>query len=512
MFSRSSSRRLLWAAVASLVAILIFSIGLLATGYQLRQADLREKARAAQSAVARINILLKEAEDASSRASPWLSHPCTSDVRNELNRLTIIFPHLRVLSLLHDDQLTCSSYSASTARTVDLSLYAGKRLSLRQGSVITPASPLLILLTHFGEGTVSASLGATHLTEVLSLLNSQGTLTLRVGADELTPEGTIQGSKSTTHEISATSAQFPYSVEFMESPELTLPEVIDQGRLLVSLFGVISLLTGGLIWRLGFKEPAPYSQLSKAISRGDIIPWYQPVVSAEGDIYGVEVLARWKPANGILIPPDVFIPLAEKSGLIIPLTRLLMEKVVKDLSPVIGRLHQPFHIGFNISAAHLKVREVTVEDFKRFLSFFPDGTVQTIAEITEREPFEQSPALSEFLCDLQNQGIQIALDDFGTGYSNLGYLNTLPIDYIKIDRSFVSRLTEEEGTDKLVECVIGMAQTLNMGIVAEGVETEYQADWLRKHNVTLLQGYYYSRPLPIHEFIRSIVLQKHNFR
>ena len=154
---------------------------------------------------------------------------------------------------------------------------------------------------------------------------------------------------------------------------------------------------------------------------------------------------------------------------------------------------------------------MTAADFREFQSAFPEGSVQLVAEITEREPFEQSPELNDLLHNLRQQGVQVALDDFGTGYSNLGYLNTLPIDYIKIDRSFVNHLKEVEGSDRLVGCVTSMAETLGIGIVAEGVETEYQASWLIAHHVTFLQGYYYSRPLPAAGLIRLVVLQGKNF-
>jgi len=130
-----------------------------------------------------------------------------------------------------------------------------------------------------------------------------------------------------------------------------------------------------------------------------------------------------------------------------------------------------------------------------------------VAEITEREPFTKFLGLNEFLHTLNRQGIHIALDDFGTGYSNLGYLNTLPVDYIKVDRSFISRLTEDESTDSLVEYAISMAKTLSLGLIAEGVETRYQAEWLAAQQVAFLQGYYFSRPLPASDFIRLAVLQ-----
>jgi sensor c-di-GMP phosphodiesterase-like protein len=493
---------------ALLTALSIIIAGTLATAWQVRESGRQDAVSASRRAVLRIESLLDEAESAALQARDFLAFPCSPSVRSELNRLTIRLPHLRVISLLQEGKLTCSSFSASVPRIVDTSQYAENRLSLRQGSVITPDTPLLILLKSFPEGTVSVSIGITHLTDILTLLGTHTPLNLRVGKQILSLDGGILTGTPGKDVRQVYSTQYPFSVEYTGPTALSYNLLIGNGKILFALFSVIALLAGAMIWRFTFRLPTPYDQLTQAISRGEIIPWYQPVVcSRTGDITGAEVLARWKHRTGVYIPPDVFIPQAEQSGLIIPLTRQLMTRAAAELTPIINRLRQPFHLAFNISAAHIRSGQLTVVDFRQFLHTFPKGSILLVAEITEREPFEQSPDLRKVLHELRNEGIQIALDDFGTGYSNLGYLNTLPIDYLKIDRSFVSRLSEEEGSDQLIECVIDMARTLGLGLVAEGVETRYQADWLAKHKVDILQGYYFSRALPVEKFIQMSILQ-----
>lgn len=509
-----SIRILIRACVAILTGFCILIAGFLATGYQLDQAEREEMAFSARTAVARTDRLLDEAERSALVARRYLQEPCTQGVRNELNRLTIQQPHLRVVSILHGDKLVCSSFGLSAPRTVDISDYSGDRLSLREGSIITPEDPLLILLTHFPEGTIATSIGASHIADVLSLLSTHSALNFRVGQAYLSPQGEIKVSASGQHErnIHSSFSVYPYSIEYIAPVIPSFLKVFERGQVLITLFTLLGMLGGYLVWRQTFRLPTPYDYLAQAIKKREIVPWYQPVVcSRTGEIYGVEVLARWKHQSGMFIPPDVFIPQAEKSGLIIPLTRLLMMQAANDLAPVVKRMRQPFHIAFNVSAAHLRAGDLTVSDFRRFKDAFQDGSIQLIAEITEREPFEQSPDLDALLFNLRGYGVQIALDDFGTGYSNLGYLNTLPIDYIKIDRSFVSRLSNEPGSDKLVSCVISMARTLGLGIVAEGVETSFQASWLAAHQVAFLQGYYFSRPLTASAFIRLAVLQNKRF-
>jgi|GEM_PF-3841017 Predicted signal transduction protein containing sensor and EAL domains len=495
-----------------LVVIGVAMSGYLTIRYQVNVNERKYIVFTAQEAVSGIDRLLNEANQAAERARKYLVFPCSQDIQHELNRLTIQQPHLRVINLISGNQLKCSSFSALTSQTMDFSQYVNHRLSLRSGSVITPGNPLLILLSSFPEGSVAVSIGATQLVDILSLPNNHSTLTLQVGARSLSSQGqlwTIQPQEK-THSVS--SLVYPYSVVFSESPPLSFQHVLDRGKIPISLFTLFGIISGLLVWHFSFRQPTPYDHLIQAIKQKDIIPWYQPVISAQtGEIHGVEVLARWKHTSGMFILPDEFIPQAEKSGLILPLTGLLMSRVAEDLAPLIHRIRQPFHIAFNISAAHLHAADQTVSDFRRFQAAFPDGCIRLIAEITEREPFEQSPGLDNLLFRLRQQGVQIALDDFGTGYSNLGYLNTLPIDYIKIDRSFINYLSEDKGSDRLVECVVSMAETLGLGIVAEGVETEYQASWLASHHVTFLQGYYFSRPLPLSALIRMIVLQDKHF-
>lgn len=510
MYPESKKKLYLFRMLAGLLtALCIMSVGMVATGYQVLESERHEALQAARLALIRTDLLIDEAEQAAVMASPYLAQPCSSSVRNELNRIAVKLPHLRVISLLKGNQLNCSSFDVPVPRTMDISQYAGNRLSLRHGSLITPDAPHIVLLTAFPEGTVSVSIAVQHLTETLSLLSMHTELSLTVGNQVLSPWGKILSASAAIGNPHIRSVRYPYFVNYVlpEVPPLrTLPV---RGKVLFVLFCILSTLGGGLVWWFSFRPPSPYDQLEEAIKRREIIPWYQPVVcSGTGEIYGVEVLARWKHPSGVYIPPDVFIPQAEKSGLIIPLTRQLMTQAVKDLVPVISRLRQPFHVAVNISGAHIKAGKVTVEDFRQLLTSFPYGSIQLVAEITEREPFTHFANLEELLEDLRWQGIRIALDDFGTGYSSLGYLNTLPVDYIKIDRSFVSRLKEEEDSDGLIDCVINMARTLGLGIVAEGVETRYQAEWLAAHRVAFQQGYYFSRPLPASEFIQLTVLQQ----
>ena len=509
---QKNSQRIIARMIASLiVTVMIISAGTFAIWFQVRHSEQQSVISSAHYAINRIDLLLNEANGASMQARHYLNLPCSALVSSELNKLTIDQPHLRVISLLKRNKLICSSFGVSVQRTVDTRDYVQHRLMLRTGSMITPNITLLILLSSFPEGTVAVSISAPHITEILSLLSTYSQLGLQVGGQMMSTGGKVIPVHVSKNRFSIQSVNYPYHIVYTLPTKVPFNQLVKQGMMLLFLFIALGIGGGGLVWHLSFKTLTPYDHLARAIARKEIIPWYQPVVKSDtGEIHGVEVLARWR-HSGISVPPDEFIPLAEKSGLIIPLTRQLIEQAIADLRPIIHRVHQPFHIAFNISAAHLQPDALITKDLSRFQTFFPADSIQLIAEITEREPFTQFPQINELLSTLHQQGIQIALDDFGTGYSNLGYLNTLPIDYIKIDRSFINRITEEDGSDKLVDCVISMARTLELGIVAEGVETAYQAKWLAAHNVEFLQGYFYSRPLSAAHFVRMAVLQRMSY-
>jgi sensor c-di-GMP phosphodiesterase-like protein len=262
----------------------------------------------------------------------------------------------------------------------------------------------------------------------------------------------------------------------------------------------------GILWRRYAGKSTTFEEdLRKAIIKGDIVPFYQPIMNGKtGGLYGVEVLARWKHPKSGYIPPDVFIPIAERSGLIIPLTKGLMEKVVSQLKPLLPKLPDGFHIGVNISARHIN-SPTFIGDCNTFGQGFKGKKIKLVLEVTEREPLLDNPELIENLNTLHNSGFVIALDDFGTGYSGLSCLDALAIDYIKIDKSFVSRVSEQKDSTILLDCVIEIAKKMSLSIVAEGVETKEQLEYLNRNQINLLQGYYFGKPVSYVEFIKFLL-------
>lgn len=240
--------------------------------------------------------------------------------------------------------------------------------------------------------------------------------------------------------------------------------------------------------------------LSLALPREQLELYYQGQVDASGTVLGAEVLARWNhPQIGVVSPLE-FIPLAEKTGLIVSLGRQVLLKACEQLA----------HWSGNPETAHLTLSvNVSVQEFRE------DDFVETVIEIIEETGIEP-PKLKleitenililditevvEKMQALRKYGVTFSLDDFGTGYSSLNYLKSLPLNQLKIDRSFVSHMAKNPKDAKIVKSTISLGQDLGLEVIAEGIETEQQLAYLQKHKCQLFQGYLFSQPLPIKDF------------
>lgn len=167
-------------------------------------------------------------------------------------------------------------------------------------------------------------------------------------------------------------------------------------------------------------------------------------------------------------------------------------------------LPEGFHVGINFSASHI-VASTFVEECLHYKRSFTKQDLNLVVEVTEREPLDIDAHLVNTLNELHNNGFAIALDDFGTGYSGLSYLQDLHIDYIKIDQSFVARVNANEDSTLILDSVLELAKKLSISIVAEGVETEEQLDYLTRNHIRFLQGYFFYKPLPFKELVKVLL-------
>ena len=243
-------------------------------------------------------------------------------------------------------------------------------------------------------------------------------------------------------------------------------------------------------------------QLRKAIEGNELTLFLQPIVNlATGKIVKCEALARWKTSSGEFIPPDVFIPLAEKSDLIFAFGEWLINEACEAIE-AIKAANLDIRLAINISG-----RQVTdlalLTQIKNALDDHKLSGSSLSIELTESVFVESLDSVSILLNELRDMGITVSIDDFGTGFSSLVYLKKLPIDELKIDRSFVSELEENTEDQAIVQAILSLAHNLNIKIIAEGIETKQQQEFLKSHDCTYGQGYLYQRPVAISEFVSS---------
>lgn len=242
------------------------------------------------------------------------------------------------------------------------------------------------------------------------------------------------------------------------------------------------------------------NEMENALEQDEFLIYLQPKYNmAKKEIVGAEALVRWKhPIKG-LIPPNKFIPLFEKNGFIIKLDVFVWEQVCKILRKWIDEGKKVFPISVNVSRLHLynPLFRITIEKLVKKYNL-PHSLIEL--ELTENLFFDNIEHLFTVLTDLQKEGFTLDMDDFGSGYSSLNILKNLPVDVLKIDCEFFNETVATEKGKTVIKYTVGMANEMNMKVVAEGVETEEQVKFLLDVGCQIAQGYYFSKPIPISEF------------
>ncbi|MGZ6141818.1 MAG: putative bifunctional diguanylate cyclase/phosphodiesterase [Myxococcales bacterium] len=237
------------------------------------------------------------------------------------------------------------------------------------------------------------------------------------------------------------------------------------------------------------------NELRRALERGELRVHYQPIVDlATGRAQGVEALVRWEHRERGLVPPSEFIPLAEETGLVVPLGRWVLDEACRALSV----LPEPLTLSVNLSGRQLLMPDFG-QELKAMLARSGLSPSRLKLELTESMLIGNGAAAIQALNSLRATGVRLCIDDFGTGYSSLSYLHELPIDSLKIDRSFVGAMAEDHRKVKIVQTILLLGKGLSIEVVAEGVETEQQAQILRRLGCERAQGYYFARPAPLEQ-------------
>ncbi|MFU8369341.1 EAL domain-containing protein [Raoultella ornithinolytica] len=488
------------------VAVFFILIGVSILNIQLWYSARINSANAAHHAAKRIDAILEEARQATTTSLEVASRGCTPEGQFQLGTEAALKPHLRTILIIKDDKIWCSSLPGNRVLLLNFNDMPDTRLMLIPARNTVNSRPILAWQTRFPAGKAVISISDVHIRDALSSNIQNTQFALVVGDRTIGTAGDVRNtdlSRSTTAYFR--SAEFMFAIEYNLPAFFSVKRMINQGAGLLIFILFVACALAWILLKYANKYTTPEDNLRKAIENGEIVPFYQPVVNGRsGAIYGVEVLARWKHPRLGLISPVTFIPLAERTGLIIPLTQSLMAQVVVQMNKITSKLPDGFHIGINFSASHISSPQF-MDDCLKYRDGFQNKNLTLVLEVTEREPLHVDEQLIANLNTLHARGFTIALDDFGTGYSGLSYLHDLNIDYIKIDKSFVGRVNGLDESTKLLDCVLEMARKLSLRIVAEGVETVEQLNYLNRKNITLLQGYYFFKPVSYIELIKILL-------
>ena len=259
-----------------------------------------------------------------------------------------------------------------------------------------------------------------------------------------------------------------------------------------------------LVLSLFHRRLSLQGELQQSLQKNEFEINYQPVIDLQaGRCVGAEALISWVQPGGKRVRPDLFIPLAEDTGLIEPMTEWLMRQIRRELEDLLAG-DRSLHIAINLSPVHFESDRI-LRTSRQVFSKSGIRPEQIIYEITERGLIEEDNVIArEVMSRLRERKSHIALDDFGTGYSSLSYINSFTLDYLKIDKAFVEAIGTDSLTAGLVDSIIDMAKRLELRIIAEGIETREQAEYLQQQGVDYGQGWHYTKALPVAEFIGFI--------
>ena len=294
--------------------------------------------------------------------------------------------------------------------------------------------------------------------------------------------------------VSVVDSSGNHAGDFVKEADIAMYEVKDKGRDGVFFFDES-------MSKIVERNLRLEQLLHNAIDKNQISLVYQPQLDRSEKLVGVEVLARWEDSEVGNISPVEFIPIAEKTGLIIELGRHIMESSFITLKEWENKGFDLEQISINISMRQFMHYNFIDEVKALCRQHLNESSVSKIIfEITESVVAEDISRVIQIINDLKKLGIRFSMDDFGTGYSSLSYIRQLPIDEIKIDRHFVKDIAKDTSTEEMVNTILHMARIFNLSVVAEGVETTEQQQFLIEHGCNLFQGYLFSKPITKNEF------------
>lgn len=441
------------------------------------------------------NLLYTVWRDISERkkAEAEIEYRAHYDALTELPNRNLLYEHLKTAyatakskniyhALLFLDLDRFKNVNDSMGHSVgdDLLISCAKRIKslLRQDDLLARfgGDEFVILLNDLGPQLQKANFNAERIAETI---RQSFQTPIQTGTHELQVT------------LSAGITTFPLTDETVEDvlkyADVAMYKAKDSGRNKTAFF--VSSMQEDILRRLNIER-----DLRAAMERNEIYLEYQPQYDGYGDIVGIEALARWKHPNYGMVSPEEFVSVAEDTGQIGDLGNYIFQTACAEMSKIYKETHSRPRLSINVSPRQL-TQAGLIPAITSIINHFELKPEYITLEITEHVVIENFSSIKHKLYELKNLGLQISLDDFGTGYSSLSYLQQLPLSELKIDRSFVMNLEANSNETHLVKTIIEIGHEFDLSIVAEGVETLYQLNYLKKLNCNHYQGYYLSKPL-----------------
>lgn len=489
--------------IAVATSLLLFALFISLWLLMIKQNVTKSSKEYLQYSVAMIDTVLDSAKDAA-ESSVDLLHKSCHETEPELRVKLLQYQFIRSINLIENWTVYCSSLLPKINYQVEPTSFINNQLKLAKGNSPTPNTPLLDYLHRAGKYAVLTTIDARNLKPNINIEGKTGEFFIIVGDRWFSKDAITEGQlpKEYLTFLKTPSEKYPFTI-MLGLTQQDILDILQENYFSLGILILLAILAGFLSHNLLYKSLANY-EIRRAIRLNQFEPYLQPIANAkDGSWIGVEILIRWVHSDGRVIFPDQFIPQAEQNRLITPMTSQLIVNVADYLQSFEAQLPDDFIISFNISAQNC-FDFTLVEDCKKFLSHFKANKFKLILELTEREDIHRTEITDSLFNKLREMNVIIAMDDFGTSNSNLDYLEKFQINYLKIDRSFISKSTDSDLSRKIIEYIIDLSNRLNITVVAEGVETEVQRDYLLSKQVIFQQGYLFSKPLSKNKFKEEI--------
>jgi sensor c-di-GMP phosphodiesterase-like protein len=479
--------------------------GLWATWFYVKQAMFNDTNSRINQVIMHLDTIFFQAEKTASIISQYAGKVCTEKLRDEFKNLISNTPYISTISLINNNGTYCTTGTPHQYKQNILNSDKKNHLFIhtndnRDFPGVTYAHNVN------GRNVILIDIDGQYIANTFRFSNTVHPWHLYIGDELLQNSGEIYTANSIIIEKNLHSKHFEYSI----IPDISISSILTwiistpKGTLLLLVSFFICLF---FIWAVTWfikNQNATLTLLDRAIKLNQLVPYIQPIVDLRsGLIIGGEVLIRWKHPKKGYISPDNFIPAAENHEIIKTITKICLHEISSSFHASASKLPPGLLICINVSQRHFMDDEI-LQLCTKFINNLDMLNIQPVLELTERVLIETSENSSDITARLKRAGVKLSLDDFGTRNSNHAYVKQFSPDFIKIDKSFIQYIITDPASAAIVNNIIDLGSRFDCTIIAEGVENDNQRRLLQQAGVNLMQGYLFSHPLPLREFIDCV--------